>query len=392
MKTRILFVMAAAALAACGPSGHGGDDTGADAGGTEQCSAAGAQQRCNGAQYQTCTNGTWQTQTTCVLPDVCAASLGGCAACDPSHGNYCVGSEIHTCNADGTQGGLIQTCGFEGCNGGSCGGSDCSADAKLIYVVDKDYNFLSFDPTLLPGNPFHLIGQLSCPAGPSLPGYDSLQGPSTPFSMSVDRSPKAWVLYTSGQIFDVDVTNASCTASPWTGPKNGFELFGMGFVSDSAGATTEHLFIAGGAASATNMGGGMLGSVDPSTLAVQTVGNLPNTEYGPELTGTGNAELWGYFPGTSSTFVSQIDKSTGQTTGTQYPLPNLTGTVTAWAFAHYGGSYYVFVSTSPDLGTTNHNVVYKVDPMTNQVTAAVQPSPYTVVGAGVSTCAPVVVN
>ena len=48
--------------------------------------------------------------------------------------------------------------------------------------------------------------------------------------MSIDRDANAWVLYTSGEIFWVPVTDVdSCTRSPFTPGSQGFELFGMGY-------------------------------------------------------------------------------------------------------------------------------------------------------------------
>jgi hypothetical protein len=315
---------------------------------------------------------------------------GGFQDCDPSKGSTtCQGQNVVVCNADGTYGEVVTSCGIDGCSNGSCGGDQCSEEAKLIYVVDKTYNLLSFDPKLLPGSPFKLIGQLNCPAGNSLPDFDPAAGPATPFSMSVDRSGRAWVLYSSGQIFHVSTMDASCQATGWVVGTQGFELFGMGFVSDSAGSDSEKLYIAGG--DAANIQGGNLGTIDPSTMQVTKLGTLPVAEYSPELTGTGNAELWGYYPGTSSTFVAHMDRSTAQSLQT-FPLPALQGQVSAWAFAHHGGRYYIFVTTSDILIGNEMPVVLRLDPATGQVETVVPNSPYVVVGAGVSTCAPVVID
>jgi hypothetical protein len=131
--------------------------------------------------------------------------------------------------------------------------------------------------------------------------------------------------------------------------------------------------------------------VDPTSLSASTIGPLTGLEYNPELTGTGNAELWAYFPGyTTSGQVARLNKTTGARE-MPFNLPNLSGMVVAWAFAHYGGQYYIFVTTDDGLGTTTSQVL-KLDPTTGMITTAVANSPYEVVGAGVSTCAPVVVN
>ena len=338
----------ALALAACGPSPMAGDDA-ADGGGDDQ-------------------------------PD-----CTGDRACD--------GDTVVACNPDGTLGDPIETCDpGEVCQAGECTLS-CTADGvDLIYVVDETYRLLSFDPRKLgtADDPFTLIGNLSCPAAAQpVPGW---VGGVTPFSMSVDRNGVAWVLYTSGEIFHVSVANAQCTASSFAPQQMGGEwaLFGMGFVTDEASGEAERLYIGGGDPTATP--GGLFGVVDPTTLQVQTRGNLPNTgEYSPEFTGTGGAELFGFFPGSGSAFVQELDKNTGAALGQQMSLGGLGGTVSAWAFAQWGGKFYIFVTTT-DIVTTN-STVRVIDRATGQSEGiALENLPYTIVGAGVSTCAPIVVE
>ena len=63
----------------------------------------------------------------------------------------------------------------------------------------------------------------------------------------------------------------------------------------------------------------------------------------PELTGNGNAELWGWFPsdsmGSTTPRVEKIDKTTGAAL-TTYMLPELKGAPMAWAFAFWGVGLY----------------------------------------------------
>ncbi len=165
----------------------------------------------------------------------------------------------------------------------------------------------------------------------------------------------------------------------------------MGFVTDAAGGDTEKLWIGGGNADA--MVGGDLGYLTPGALTVNRVGALSATvEYSPELTGLGDATLWGFYPGTSQAFVQQIDKATGGGTGNRLSIPGgLGGTVTAWAFAQWGGKFYVFVTTADFLGTET-STVRTLDRTTGAYAQVITNSPYRVVGAGVSTCAPVVIG
>ena len=211
--------------------------------------------------------------------------------------------------------------------------------------------------------------------------------------MSVDRSGRAWVLYSSGEIFWVSTVDATCQRSSFTKGQAGFELFGMGFVSDSPGSAKETLFVAGASASQQNTGTSRLGKIDPATLQLSSLGSLATAMYSPELTGTGDAELYGYYPGSANTFVAKINKENGQSAQT-WGLPPLDNDVRAWAFAHWGGQFYIFVTTidlfDPFSMATNSQV-WLLNPKTSSATKILDNLPYIIVGAGVSTCAPVLI-
>jgi len=268
-------------------------------------------------------------------------------------------------------------------NGQSCG----QAGNDLVYVVDSDYRLLSFDPQKIgSGDPFTLVGNLSCPAAAPWPDFPAESASATPFSMSVDRNGMAWVLYTSGEVFNVSIADARCTSTGFQKGQAGFQLFGMGFVSDSAGSDAETLFLAGGTTSEI-LGDSHLGSMS-GALSVAALGDLPSGENNPELTGTADGELYAYYPGFFDSSIKRINKATAGVEQ-EWFLDPLGGVVSAWAFAHWGGKFYSFVTTE-GLGTVSQVLVF--DPATGQQSVAVQNSPYTVVGAGVSTCAPVVVE
>ena len=63
---------------------------------------------------------------------------------------------------------------------------------------------------------------------------------------------------------------------------------------------------------------------------------------GPEFTGNSNGELWGFFPQTNPPSVSQIDKVSGAVIQS-YPLTDLSSNANAWAFAFWGGDFYIFL-------------------------------------------------
>lgn len=381
------FGVCAIALAvACGPSGGpvpGETDAAAEAACTD------AEARCRGAVYQVCRGGTFIDQDICA--DACAPDLG-CVDCWPG-GTMCQGDQVHRCNQDGTIGESIETCEAGACASGSCTSPRCAEEAELIYVVDNQYRLLSFDPRELEAgeDPFTLIGPLSCPT--EADAYPGWSNPPTPFSMSVDRDATAWVLYTNGELFHVSTEDARCTPTEFVRGQQDFQLFGMGFVTDAPGSTEERLWIAGGPSSSGQLGVGDLGFIDKSTLEVTRVASLPDIgTNSPELTGTGDAALFGYYPGAAtSTLIAGISKEDASHHATQtWTLPALGTEVMAWAFAHWGGSFYMFVTTR-EASSYNAQVLF-FDPDEEQVTTELTWQPYRVVGAGVSTCAPIVVE
>ena len=254
---------------------------------------------------------------------------------------------------------------------GPTGDGQCPQGTELIYVIDQFANRISqFDPST---KAFADLGQLNC----------SQKLGATPFSMSVDRNGVAWVLYTSGELFHVGLANVggSCVKTAWASPSN-LVVFGMGFSTDMPGGSTEKLYIGGGRDQAQTMY--TLAMVEPSTMAVTTIGMEPQL---PEMTGNGNAELWGFFPSASTARVVQFDKANGGILK-DFSLPSLAGTMTGYAFAHWGGDYWVFLLKNSETSTT----VYQVDGGTGQITSTTPTTGRTIVGAGVSTCAPVVIK
>jgi hypothetical protein len=378
------MILGALLLAACeSRTGGGGMIDDGDMGDTTPVpTCKTGETRCMAGAYQTCQNGMFRTRQSCTSPQVCSDTLG-CVDCDPKRQmTTCVGGDVHQCGQDGKAGAKVKSCATGMCTAGRC---DCDPRAaNLIYVVDSDYRLLSFDPRDNK-NEFKVIGELKCPAAASWPQWGDPV--ATPFSMSIDRKPTAWVLYTSGEIFHVDTTNAMCKASTFQKGQAGFQLFGMGFVSDEPMGDSDTLFISGGAAD--DLVGGNLGKVDPTTLKVSSIGPLAmGIENSPELSGTGGAELYGYFPGTNRSMVARIDQKDGKHLK-EWMLPGLGRRVTAWAFAHWGGRFYIFVST--DSGGMDVSTVKLFDPRDGSIKDLLTNTGYRVVGAGVSTCAPLMV-
>ena len=250
---------------------------------------------------------------------------------------------------------------------------NCDDRARQVYVLSDANDLLRFLPDKLT---FEVVGKLNC----SVPG-------GSPFSMSVDRQATAWVLYqkfgAGGGLFEVSTENAACKATTFKNGQNGYDLFGMGFSANSKGSQQETLFIAGGSSSLWNKTNGKLGTVGIPGLNVTHKAVINVGGGSPELTGDGDGKLWGFFPQSVPPSVRQIDKTTGKT-GKTFPLPSITlNNVQAWAFARWGGSFYLFFKSQLD----SSSAVFKVDPVGN-VSKVIAKTGYNIVGAGVSSCAP----
>ena len=75
---------------------------------------------------------------------------------------------------------------------------ECDPEALYIYLITSQTILYRFDPAT---NTLTSKGAISCPAGDN----------ATPFSMGVDRTGRAFVVYNNGQLFAVDVETAACT-------------------------------------------------------------------------------------------------------------------------------------------------------------------------------------
>lgn len=244
----------------------------------------------------------------------------------------------------------------------------CSDESKFVYAVDAtqgSYSLLKYNPT---NSQFSKIGALNCP---------TTDPDASPFSMSVDRDARAWVLYSDGSIYLVDTTTANCSKSSFRSNQQGLGVFGMGFVLDSE--NTDILYIAGGQGINTGSNA-KLASVGSNSLAVNPIADLSGW---PELTGNALGELWAFFPGGGQPRVSKISRANGAE-GTSYPINSIDGQPNAWAFAAWGGDFYLFYKSQEDASSR----VFKLETDDSSVTEVVTGSGYYIVGAGVSTCAP----
>jgi hypothetical protein len=240
------------------------------------------------------------------------------------------------------------------------------AGSTLIYVLTSQGDLYSFYPPTLG---FTRIGAIACPSN------------STPFSMAVDRRGIAYSVFSSGDLFRIDTASAACQPTTFQA-KALFQTFGMGFVANT-GDAGETLFIADAVVTNGKQASKGLGSIDTKTYAATFVGPFSQTIPGPELTGTSDGRLFAFYTNStaSGSHIREVDKATGNVTN-DYALK--VGTPSdAYAFAFWGGYFWVFTDAVVNAPTT----VTRFSP-TDGSEANVTTFPEMIVGAGVSTCAP----
>jgi hypothetical protein len=263
-----------------------------------------------------------------------------------------------------------------GINVGDGGNNDCTAAAELVYVWGTDNNIYSFDP---PTKTFTMVATPDCDA-------------MDPNSMAIDRNLVAWLNYlTPGfsapndYIYKFDLnTKTGCQPSGISIPQ-GYTQVGMGFSTDVAGGTTETLYVDG-------IGGAGLAKVDMIGKAILPIGNFSNdpnlADQSCELTGTGDARLFGYFTTNPYVRVAQLDKTNANSI-TDNVLQGFSPP-SDWAFSFWGGDFYLYAYPVDQNPNSIGSSVIHYSPSTNMVDFSYVPDTgFTIIGAGVSTCAPV---
>jgi hypothetical protein len=252
--------------------------------------------------------------------------------------------------------------------------TDCADGAQDVYTFDINEHIYRFDP---PSKTFSDLGALNCPYTPSI------THPVTPYSMGVDRNTFAWVVYTSGELFKVDINNQlACTKTSWTPSPARLTTFGMGFSTDVPNGTTDSLFVLGESIMPPTFGF-ELATLDTTSFTTSTVSaSMADVA---EMTGNSKAELWAFFPRPSPKVV-QLDKTNGSVIK-DFPEPAVARSNPGFAFAHWGGDFWLFIGDY-NLGETS--TVYQIDGATGAIKSTTAATGRTIVGAGVSTCAPIV--
>jgi hypothetical protein len=276
---------------------------------------------------------------------------------------------------------------------------ECDEDESPIYVLTHTVpaQILSFDPESLEFTP--VIDAVTCPETADW----------TVSSMAIDRQRGAWIEWgalANGEadpyykrLDRLDLDSGACETDVGELPvtENWGTPLGMAFVSQAEDSANEQLFF-----------------VDTGTYLHELAGQASLGRYydfqpgegttfsGVELTGTGGGQLFtiimnwtpewdhpctGDNPCYPTVHIGEVDKQTGAAIS-NFEVPEVEALGIApggFAFAHWGGRFWIFISN--EYGPTK---VYDYDITTNTAVLAKDDGPDGVVGAGVSTCAPLV--
>jgi hypothetical protein len=260
---------------------------------------------------------------------------------------------------------------------GDAADAGCPATRPLVHVLDSQNGLYDFDPAT---TTLTRVGTLAC------------NDPGLPWSMAVDRFDRAWVVFSSGNLYEVDATTAACTATSFQPGQGGFNVFGMSFAATASAANGEDLYAFDTSYRLKDAAPGQvskgLATIDVGSLGLARFGvdGGPLAGTGAELTGTFAGDLYGLFtPSGSPVYIGQISTTTGSFLFGKYQMPNITVTAAgAWAFAFASGAYWLFISSDGVARST----VYRYDPSDGGPPPAVVPDAGAIiVGAGVSICA-----
>ncbi len=240
--------------------------------------------------------------------------------------------------------------------------NDCpDAGSTLIYVLGAANELYSFYPPTLA---FTKIGTVSCGGG------------SSPFSMAVNRLGIAYAVFDDGHLFQISTANAACQSTTYKPAQLNWNNFGMGYSTGPDGG--DSLFVI--EVDFTNPSQG-LGTIDTSNFTLSKVGSFqPDLTPECELTGTGDGRLFALcLSQQAGSTLAEIDPQTAKVIGADQLT--IGGGQEALAFAFWGGDFWIFTGAG---GQSDVNRFRPTDGTTTTPTT----HPSTIVGAGVSTCAP----
>ncbi|NLN61776.1 MAG: hypothetical protein GX146_02710 [Myxococcales bacterium] len=265
-----------------------------------------------------------------------------------------------------------------------------------IYIVEESTNAIwSFDPErgITEGlAALEKIGVPKCPTDDS------------PNSMTIDRERNAWINYGAiGKIYKVSLDTLECTETPYVSGGNvGFTPnISLSFSRDPSGQE-DTLFISDhtGDDAYPPVPGKGVAALDHTSLAGTLLGDFSGELQGDrcELTGTGDGKLYGFFA-KNPAVLAEINKTDGTTPSPialQDGSEKVNAIVGGYAFAFWGGNFWFFTAPSDNPHNDNHmSTLTRYNPAApegQRLSIIIPDVGFVVVGAGVSTCAPIKID
>lgn len=229
------------------------------------------------------------------------------------------------------------------------------AARPVVYVISNDGRLFTFDPRNPGREAYGLVGELDCADA------------GNPRSMAIDRNGSAWVFLDTGALVRVDLADASCRSTDYRHPSSDRNI-GMGFTADAPGASSEKLYVI-----SPDFGLATIGFPDLRVTASRKLAMHA------ELTGGGDGKLFLFAAETGE--LLEVDRQTHRTSRVHIFF-EIRG-AHAWAFARYGGKFYVF--TAP---WTANSRTTELDPKTHVALVRDPDVGFVIVGAGQSTLTP----
>jgi hypothetical protein len=190
--------------------------------------------------------------------------------------------------------------------------------------------------------------------------------------MAVTRSGIAFTNFTDGNLFEISTENAACKATTYVPKQGGVTTYGMGYAGLPDGG--EALFVS---ENGTKFALG-LGMIDTTTFTLDFIAQFQPQQFDCELSGTGAGQLFGFCPFATGSFLIEINPDNGAVTSSTQLSAGSSGS--SFAFAFWGGDFWIFTGNG-------QSTVTEYDPIAKKE-SNVTTAPIEIVGAGVSTCAP----
>lgn len=237
----------------------------------------------------------------------------------------------------------------------------CDVADSTILLLEESGDLHRFNPLSLE---VAELGKLSC--------RDEFN------SMTVSRSGTLYLNSTNGELYTADPGTLGCQKTRFDASQVQYERFGMGFVADDV-PSGESLYIAPQTAAIVVK----LATIELPALQVRDVARLPQSVPAAEVKGTGDGRLYLFHVATGGQDAQliEIDKRTAAF-GAAVNLA-LGQPFRGFDFAFWGGAFYVFSSLWGE--STARVIRYWPDLGTLEELGRI---PVIVVGAAVSTCAP----